>query len=141
VITLTLGPRAFVEQREFGRYWPWRTGVHVALPVDSSEGSVRMSSARPSPVSIDIDCCSPFETIVVKTRSSVYELIVLRGCCGKVLVRGGEHFAEFCPALFVGSIRDGSIDWIKERAMTREHDGLPRQESTRTGAAFQGCDS
>ena len=67
-----------------------------------------MSSARPSQASIDIDSCAPFETIVVKTRSSVYELIVLRGDFGKVLVRGGEHFAKFCPALFVGSTRDSS---------------------------------
>jgi hypothetical protein len=38
---------------------------------------------------------------------SVYELIVLRGDEGDVLVRGGSHFTEFRRVLFVGSIADG----------------------------------
>jgi hypothetical protein len=47
--------------------------------------------------------------IVVTTRSSVYELIVLPGH-NDVLVRGGSHFPEFRRALFLGSTAaDGSF--------------------------------
>ena len=63
--------------------------------------------AGPTPASIHIPSCAASETIVVRTGASVYELIVLRGDCGEVLVRGGKRFAEFCPVLFVGSVRNG----------------------------------
>ena len=62
---------------------------------------------RLTSTSIHIGSCTPSETIVVKTGSSVYEVVVLRADCGEVLVRGGTHFRTFCPALFVGSIRNG----------------------------------
>jgi hypothetical protein len=56
---------------------------------------------------IDLGSCTARETIVVNTRASVYELIVLRGDEGDVLVRGGSHFTEFRQVLFVGSTADG----------------------------------
>ena len=59
-------------------------------------------------MSLDLGSCAVRETIVVKTRTSVYELIVLRGDEGDVLVRGGSHFSEFRRVLFVGSTADGS---------------------------------
>lgn len=59
---------------------------------------------------IHMDSCAARETIVVNTRSSVYELIVLRGDHGDVLVRGGTRFADFERALFLGSAaEDGSF--------------------------------
>src|SRR4029450_8055830 len=58
-------------------------------------------------MSIHIDSCAARETVVANTRSSVYELIVLREGQG-VLVRGGRHFAEFQRVLFLGSTADGS---------------------------------
>ena len=45
-------------------------------------------------MSILIDACATQDTIVVTTRSSVYELVVLRGDRGEVRVRGGRHFEE-----------------------------------------------
>jgi hypothetical protein len=61
-------------------------------------------------MSIDLGSCAPRETIVVNTRASVYELIVLRGDEGDVLVRGGSYFTEFRRVLFVGSTADdGSL--------------------------------
>ena len=56
---------------------------------------------------IDLGSCTAWDTIVVNTRASVYELIVLRGDEGDVLVRGGSHFTEFRRVLFVGSTADG----------------------------------
>jgi hypothetical protein len=58
-------------------------------------------------MSIDLGSCAARETIVVNTRASVYELIVLRGDEGDVLVRGGSHFPEFRRVLFVGSTPNG----------------------------------
>ena len=58
-------------------------------------------------MSIHIDSCAEWEALVVNTRSSVYELIVLRED-GDVLVRGGRHFTDFQRVLFLGSTADGS---------------------------------
>ena len=58
-------------------------------------------------MSIDFGACAVRDTLVVTTRTSVYELIVLRGDEGDVLVRGGSHFTEFRRVLFVGSAAYG----------------------------------
>jgi hypothetical protein len=60
-------------------------------------------------MSIHIDSCAARQTIVVNTRSSVYELIVLRGDQGDVLVRGGRHFPDFQRVLFLGSTADDGL--------------------------------
>jgi hypothetical protein len=61
-------------------------------------------------MSIHIDSCAAHETVVVNTRSSVYELIVLGAPDGEVLVRGGGHFPEFRRVLFLGStVERGSL--------------------------------
>ena len=56
---------------------------------------------------IRLASCREFETIVVNTRRSVYEIIVLHGEAGDILVRGGSGFPEFRRALFIGSTADG----------------------------------
>jgi hypothetical protein len=62
-------------------------------------------------MSIRIEACAAQDTIVVTTWSSVYELVILRGDRGDVLVRGGRHFTEFRQVLFLGSIADdGSVE-------------------------------
>jgi len=59
---------------------------------------------------IHIDVCARRDTLIVTTRTSVYELIVLRGDRGRVLVRGGERFPKFERALFLASTADdGSL--------------------------------
>jgi hypothetical protein len=64
-----------------------------------------MYSEKPSAASIDLGTCAKFERIVAETGSSVYEVIVLPGEHGAVLVRGGKHFTTFCRVLFAGSMR------------------------------------
>jgi hypothetical protein len=62
-------------------------------------------------MAIYVNSCAAQETIVITTRSSVYELVVLRGDRGDVLVRGGGHFTEVTPVVFLGSIADdGSVE-------------------------------
>ena len=65
-------------------------------------------------MAIHIDSCAVWETIVVNTRFSVYELNVLRGD-GVVMVRGGRHFTQFQRVLFLGSTADGS--WFEPRTI------------------------
>ena len=57
-------------------------------------------------MAIHVDSCAAQRTILVTTCSSVYELVVLRGDQGDVLVRGGTHFTEETRVLFLGSIAD-----------------------------------
>ena len=62
-------------------------------------------------MAIYVDSCAAQDTIVITTRSNIYELVVLRGDRGDVLVRGGRHFTEVTPVLFLGSIADdGSVE-------------------------------
>jgi hypothetical protein len=62
-------------------------------------------------MAVCIDACATQETVVVTTRASIYEIIVLRVGGDDVLVRGGRVFSDFTPAVFVGSIADdGSLE-------------------------------
>ena len=60
-------------------------------------------------MSIRIDALAEQESIVVTTQGSVYELTVLRGDRGVVLVRGGSQFPEFCQACLLGSVADDGL--------------------------------
>jgi hypothetical protein len=63
---------------------------------------------RASNEAICLDSCARSEKIVVNTCKSVYELIVVQGDEGEVLVRGGRKFPEFRRVQFVGSTVGGS---------------------------------
>jgi hypothetical protein len=56
---------------------------------------------------LDLGSCAARQTIVVNTRTGAYELVVLPGEDGELLVRGGAYFPEFRRVLFVGSTEDG----------------------------------
>jgi hypothetical protein len=57
---------------------------------------------------IHIDSCPVFQWIVVRTRRSVYDIVVLGGDAGEVMVRGGRFFPEFRRATIAGSTFGGS---------------------------------
>lgn len=57
---------------------------------------------------IDLEGCSSFERINVRTQRSDYELVVLNGRTGDVMVRGGRYFDEFRRAGLAGSTFGGS---------------------------------
>lgn len=57
---------------------------------------------------LHLESCSELEWIVVRTRNSTYDLIVVSGDTGAVMVRGGQLFKEFVAATVVGSIFAGS---------------------------------
>jgi hypothetical protein len=75
--------------------------VVVALPF------ARWAAAQ-SDGAVYLDSCREFDRIVVRTRYSVYELIVLSGTDGDVLIRGGRTFPDFRRARFEGSTAGGS---------------------------------
>jgi hypothetical protein len=58
---------------------------------------------------IQLDQIAELETLAVRTKNSVYEITVLCGRTGEVLVRGGQYFPEWTPALLAGSTFGGSI--------------------------------
>ncbi len=58
---------------------------------------------------IQIDQMAELETLAVRTQNSVYEITVLCGRRGEVLVRGGNFFPEWTPALLAGSTFGGSF--------------------------------
>ena len=57
-----------------------------------------------APTEISLDSCTESEWIVVRTKHSVYEMLVLSGKCGTVLVRGGRWFPTFQRATVAGSV-------------------------------------
>jgi hypothetical protein len=58
---------------------------------------------------IQLDQLAELETLTVRTQNSVYEITVLCGRTGEVLVRGGRFFPEWTPALLAGSTFGGSL--------------------------------
>src|SRR5688572_31179827 len=73
----------------------------AALPDDWSDGQWTNG--------IQIDQMVELETLAVRTQNSVYEITVLCGRTGEVLVRGGKFFPEWTPALLAGSTFGGSL--------------------------------
>ena len=56
---------------------------------------------------VELDSCPELEWITVKTSRSTYDLVVLSGDTGAVMVRGGRLFPEFRRATITGSLFAG----------------------------------
>jgi hypothetical protein len=52
---------------------------------------------------VQIEACSPLDRLVVETRNSVYDVVVVSPKNGDVLVRGGRLFPDFRQAQLVGA--------------------------------------
>jgi hypothetical protein len=85
---------------------PLIPGGNRAGSIDA--GGLRVWPAEPFYQAIHIDSCQPFEHIAVRTRRTDYEVVVLPGNAGEVLVRGGRFFKEFQRARLAGSTFGGS---------------------------------
>ena len=68
---------------------------------------------------VQIDQIKELTTLAVQTSNSLYEITVLNGHTGEVLVRGGEFFPVRTPVRLEGSTCGGSI--LKRRGI---HVGL-----------------
>jgi hypothetical protein len=92
---------------------------------------------------VHLDSCREFDRIVVRTRHSVYELTVLRGTDGDVLVRGGRAFPEFRHARLEGSTAGGSALSVRSvdvgRRMELQVDGRRFVSSTIQAISWIGA--
>ena len=58
---------------------------------------------------VQIDNVEDMETLAVRTWNSEYEITIIEGRSGEVLVRGGQLFPEFTPARLAGATLGGSF--------------------------------
>lgn len=65
------------------------------------------------------DQLASLELLPVQTRNSSYELAIMAGCDGHVLVRGGRYFREWTPVYFLGCSLGGAL--LKRHSL---HPGL-----------------
>jgi hypothetical protein len=49
------------------------------------------------------------EKLVVRTGNSLYEIVIIDGPSGEILVRGGQYFPELTPARLTGATLGGSF--------------------------------
>lgn len=56
---------------------------------------------------VELDSCLELDWITVKTSRSTYDIVVLSGDTGAVMVRGGGLFPEFRSATITGWLFDG----------------------------------
>lgn len=66
---------------------------------------------------VQIDDLPDLETLAVQTKNTRYEIVVISGRTGEILVRGGQFFPEFTPAGLAGSSLGGSF--LKMRGIYR----------------------
>ncbi|PYS56300.1 MAG: hypothetical protein DMG13_00215 [Acidobacteria bacterium] len=58
---------------------------------------------------VQIDQLDDLESLVVRTMNSTYEITIISGRAGEVLVRGGQFFPEKTPAQLSGASFGGSF--------------------------------
>ena len=56
---------------------------------------------------VQVDRMEDMEKLVIQTRNSLYEIIVIDGRSGEILVRGGQFFLELTPARLAGATLGG----------------------------------
>jgi hypothetical protein len=63
----------------------------------------------PSTNGVQVDRMEDMEKLVIRTRNSLYEIIIIDGRSGEILVRGGQFFPELTPARLAGATLGGSF--------------------------------
>ena len=58
---------------------------------------------------VQVDRMEDMERLVVETRNSIYEIVVIDGPNGEILVRGGQFFPELTSARLAGATLGGSF--------------------------------
>jgi hypothetical protein len=74
-----------------------------SVPVPAPPLALRRDEPATDYDELRLDQCSELDLVMVKTRNSVYEVIVQSAATGDVLIRGGRHFPQFTQARIVGS--------------------------------------
>jgi hypothetical protein len=58
---------------------------------------------------VQVDRLEDMEKLVIRTRNSLYEIVIIDGSSGEILVRGGQFFPELTPARLAGATLGGSF--------------------------------
>jgi hypothetical protein len=58
---------------------------------------------------VQVDRLEDMEKLCVETSNSVYEITIIDGPTGEILVRGGQFFPELTPARLTGATLGGSF--------------------------------
>jgi len=58
---------------------------------------------------VQLETLQDMEKLEVGTENSVYEVTVISGRSGDILIRGGKYFPEYTPARLAGSSLRGSF--------------------------------
>ncbi len=58
---------------------------------------------------VQVDRMEDMEKLVVQTRNSLYEITIIEGRSGEILVRGGQFFPELTAARLAGATLGGSF--------------------------------
>jgi len=66
-------------------------------------------SEHPWANGVQVDRMRDMEKLEVRTRNSLYEITIIDGLRGEILVRGGPLFLELTPANLQGATLGGSI--------------------------------
>ena len=75
----------------------------------ASAGILDSWAGAPWSNGLQIDHREDMETIAVRTVNSLYEITIIEGKSGEVLVRGGQFFPELTPARLTGATLGGSF--------------------------------
>ena len=58
---------------------------------------------------VQLETLQDMDKLAVGTENSVYEMTVISGGSGDILIRGGKYFPEYTPARLAGSSLGGSF--------------------------------
>jgi hypothetical protein len=72
-------------------------------------------SENPWTNGVQVDRMEDMERLVIQTRNSLYEITIIEGRSGEILVRGGKLFPELTPARLAGATLGGGC--CKERGI------------------------
>jgi hypothetical protein len=64
---------------------------------------------------VQVDRMEDMEKLVIQTCNNLYEITIIEGRSGEILVRGGRLFPELTPARLAGATLGGSL--CKERGI------------------------
>jgi hypothetical protein len=88
---------------------------------------------------VQIDRLEELTTLAVKTARSLYEITVLNGNSGEVLVRGGEYFPQWTAAVLSGSSFGGSILKCRGIYIGMRMEFVPQPAEVAIRTVIDGC--
>jgi hypothetical protein len=82
------------------------TGRSLPTSDQESSGDPGTPAGSDTGSTLNLDACRPSERLLVTTSHSVYEIVVVSPRTGEVMIRGGQLFPTFHPAVLLGSVID-----------------------------------